>query len=410
LEVSGASAEAVVVQHGGIVTQGEAKTQKHLDRGSPKSSIDRLPNFHPTTRYPVFATTHWSVVLHAGQADSPQASEAMAQLCRTYWYPLYAYVRRKGHNAEEARDLTQEFIRLRKLPTNSPSGEISSLGVVLHHLADVLRQRKGLAEARPLAEEAAALYLRHLDWPANERQHAFAVLRGVLTDLGDLSGADALYRAQLESLRTRLEADDPGLADVILQLTGILLGEKKFTEAETLLREDLIHFRKLSANALSAEVSSLGVVLHHLAEVLRHRKALAEARPLAEEAAVMYQRHPDWPHNERQHALHVLAAVLRDLGDFTELEALYRGELAHVRKRCTNDPAHAVPELGVILHHLAEVLRERKALAEARSLAGEATALYQHHSDWPTKEREHAFLVLQDVLTDLERRDGAATR
>src|SRR5262245_51851985 len=57
----------------------------------------------------VFATTHWNVVLEAGLESSPKASEAMAQLCRTYWYPLYAYVRRKGYNPEDAQDLTQDF-------------------------------------------------------------------------------------------------------------------------------------------------------------------------------------------------------------------------------------------------------------------------------------------------------------
>ena len=56
-----------------------------------------------------FATTHWSVVLAAGDRDSPQADEALAQLCRIYWYPLYAFVRRRGHEAQEAQDLTQEF-------------------------------------------------------------------------------------------------------------------------------------------------------------------------------------------------------------------------------------------------------------------------------------------------------------
>lgn len=57
----------------------------------------------------VFATTHWSVVVEAGQADSPKASQAMALLCHTYWYPIYAYVRRKGYPAPDAQDLTQEF-------------------------------------------------------------------------------------------------------------------------------------------------------------------------------------------------------------------------------------------------------------------------------------------------------------
>ncbi len=45
----------------------------------------------------------------AGQSDSAQAAEALEQLCRTYWYPLYAFVRRQGHNAPDAEDLTQEF-------------------------------------------------------------------------------------------------------------------------------------------------------------------------------------------------------------------------------------------------------------------------------------------------------------
>jgi hypothetical protein len=57
----------------------------------------------------VFATTHWSVVLAAGDGDSPQAGAALEQLCRTYWYPLYAHVRRRGHDADQARDLTQGF-------------------------------------------------------------------------------------------------------------------------------------------------------------------------------------------------------------------------------------------------------------------------------------------------------------
>jgi len=56
-----------------------------------------------------FATTHWSVVLQAGRVESPQAGEALERLCRTYWYPLYAYVRRKGHDPTDAQDLTQEF-------------------------------------------------------------------------------------------------------------------------------------------------------------------------------------------------------------------------------------------------------------------------------------------------------------
>ena len=56
-----------------------------------------------------FATTHWSRVIAARDVASPEAREALAQLCATYWYPLYAYVRRRGHDADLAHDLTQAF-------------------------------------------------------------------------------------------------------------------------------------------------------------------------------------------------------------------------------------------------------------------------------------------------------------
>ena len=61
------------------------------------------------TRHPSFTTTHWSVVLAVRDASSPRAAAALAELCRSYWYPLYAFVRRKGHGLHEAEDLTQEF-------------------------------------------------------------------------------------------------------------------------------------------------------------------------------------------------------------------------------------------------------------------------------------------------------------
>ncbi len=60
-------------------------------------------------RQPVFATTHWSVVLTAGRSDTTRARDALAKLCQCYWYPLYAYARRRGHSPHDAQDLTQAF-------------------------------------------------------------------------------------------------------------------------------------------------------------------------------------------------------------------------------------------------------------------------------------------------------------
>lgn len=56
-----------------------------------------------------FVTTRWTVVLSAAQRDAPESAAALEQLCRVYWYPLYAYVRRMGKSSHDAEDLTQEF-------------------------------------------------------------------------------------------------------------------------------------------------------------------------------------------------------------------------------------------------------------------------------------------------------------
>jgi RNA polymerase sigma factor (sigma-70 family) len=57
-----------------------------------------------------FPSTHWSVVLAAGDAAAQNADQALAQLCRKYWHPLYCFIRRRGYRPEDAQDLTQEFL------------------------------------------------------------------------------------------------------------------------------------------------------------------------------------------------------------------------------------------------------------------------------------------------------------
>jgi RNA polymerase sigma factor (sigma-70 family) len=78
---------------------------------APRSSSDSLTPLSSPRRIVRFATTHWSVVLRAGKPESHEfhAAEALARLCRTYWFPLYAHVRRRGFAARDAEDLTQEF-------------------------------------------------------------------------------------------------------------------------------------------------------------------------------------------------------------------------------------------------------------------------------------------------------------
>lgn len=92
---------------------------------------------------PQFTQTHWSVVLSAAQTSSSQADAALESLCRTYWLPLYAYVRRKGHSTHDTQDLTQEFFA-RLLKNKSFAGADRQkgkfrtylLGALNHFLAD----------------------------------------------------------------------------------------------------------------------------------------------------------------------------------------------------------------------------------------------------------------------------------
>jgi RNA polymerase sigma-70 factor (ECF subfamily) len=58
---------------------------------------------------PTFRTTHWSAVLAVREGDSTAAHAALCELCQTYWYPLYAFIRRRGNPPDEAADLTQAF-------------------------------------------------------------------------------------------------------------------------------------------------------------------------------------------------------------------------------------------------------------------------------------------------------------
>src|SRR6266487_2660802 len=73
-----------------------------MGMGSTSTAVHRASNAW-------FVTTHWSVVLSAREKESPASSAALETLCRTYWYPLYAWVRRQGHSPHDAQDLTQEF-------------------------------------------------------------------------------------------------------------------------------------------------------------------------------------------------------------------------------------------------------------------------------------------------------------
>lgn len=149
-----------------------------------------------------FAATHWTVVVAAGQEASPQARRALEELCRTYWYPLYAYVRRRGFESHEAEDLTQEFFA-RLLAKNylanvdRQKGKFRSflLASLKHFLAnewDRAQAQKRGGQHTHISLDARAAETRYQSEPSDElsadklldRQWAVALLDQVLAQLG----------------------------------------------------------------------------------------------------------------------------------------------------------------------------------------------------------------------------------
>jgi tetratricopeptide (TPR) repeat protein len=144
-----------------------------------------------------------------------------------------------GKLAEAVTAFREALACLRQAAKENPDLESPLAGKVLHHLADAVRRSGNAAEARPLAEEAVALYHRHSDWPWSESQHASMVLKDVLMDLGDLAAAESVSRERLQDLRASAAPDSPELTGALAELALVLLAGHKFHEAEPLARECL---------------------------------------------------------------------------------------------------------------------------------------------------------------------------
>jgi len=159
-----------------------------------------------------FATTHWSVVLAAGDGASPDSREALEKLCRTYWFPVYAFVRHKGYQPEQAEDLTQGFFEqlIRKELTSRADPERGRfrsflLRVLTQFLADELRRERALKRGGdtvllPLDQSTAEHRLSPEPSPeiAFARKWALTVLDEVLGLLKrefEESGKSALFQA-----------------------------------------------------------------------------------------------------------------------------------------------------------------------------------------------------------------------
>jgi RNA polymerase sigma factor (sigma-70 family) len=203
---------------------------------------DRTPSPTPAPRErpdasSVFVTTRWTEVLAAREKTSPQSEQALESLCRTYWYPLYAYVRRLGYQTADAQDLTQEFFArlLAKewlVGADREKGRFRTFLVVAlkRFLANewdrVHREKRGgqaphfpldaeLAEARYLSEPALELTADRIF----ERRWALTLVENTMNRLRE-EFRQANKAAEFERLKVFLTADKEGIvyADVAREL------------------------------------------------------------------------------------------------------------------------------------------------------------------------------------------------
>src|SRR5438132_8269570 len=209
-----------------------------------------------------FTTTHWSVVLEA-QGESPAAQEALEKLCRTYWRPIFAYLRRQGRSPEEAEDITQGFFaqlleRKSFDAVRKEKGRLRSylLGALKYFVADDQRRARAVKRGKgqrliPLEELRAG---ERIDMEPSdpmtaemiyERRWALTVLERVLSRLKDeyvAAGNGALFDSLKELLPD--EPGSPSQAEIAARL-GM---------TENAVRQAFYRFRQRYQSLLREEI------------------------------------------------------------------------------------------------------------------------------------------------------------
>lgn len=230
-----------------------------------------------------FTTTHWSLVLAAREGEESRATEAMEMLCRTYWYPLYAFVRRQGRSPEDAQDLVQGFFAhllardfLKGLSKENGRFRAFLLAALKNFLAD--QGDKSRALKRGGGQPAWSLD----DASAEDRYRLEPV---------DQSSADRVYERRwaltlLEGALVRLESEfaTAGKAElfvVLRQFQGDEASESTGAEAaarlkmpENTFKSHLLRFRRRYRELLCEEVAQTVATPADVADELRHLKAV----------------------------------------------------------------------------------------------------------------------------------------
>jgi RNA polymerase sigma-70 factor (ECF subfamily) len=230
----------------------------------------------------IFVTTHWTVVLSAGRKSSPQSDRALGELCQTYWYPLYAYVRRQGKTKEDAEDLVQAFFQkfLEKNYLEGLSAERGKFRAFLlvalkHFLANEWdksqRQKRGggtqhLSLDWPGADQRFHLPLADPASPDKtfDREWALTLLERVIARLEDECAADG---------KSQLFNQAKGYLMVGEQAIPYVDGAKVLGLAESAMRVAVHRLRKRYRELLRHEIAQTLEDPAHVGDELRALQA-----------------------------------------------------------------------------------------------------------------------------------------
>jgi RNA polymerase sigma factor (sigma-70 family) len=232
-----------------------------------------------------FATTHWSMVLEA-QGESPAAHEALEKLCRTYWRPIYSFVRRHGARAEDAEDLTQGFFALllerKDLNTvRKEKGRLRSylLASVKHFLTDEARHAMAVKRGKgqwliPFEEirERERIDVERSDRltadQIYERRWAFTVLEQVMTRLRDeyRSAGNVRFFDQMK----KMLMDEPGRPSQAQMAS-------EFDMTENAVKQAFYRFRQRYQALLREEISHTVAMPTDIEDELRYLIAVVRA-------------------------------------------------------------------------------------------------------------------------------------
>ena len=221
----------------------------------------------------IFVTTRWTMVLRAARADTTRARAALEDLCQAYWYPLYAYARRRGYSPHDAEDLTQGFFaRILKLNSLAEVGRERGkfrafmLAAMNHFISDEW--------GRASAQKRAAQLTISLDAEMAENRYRSEPADKLTPEsLFERRWAVTLLENVVKRLRSEYEASGQGA--LFMELRFAITGDK-----------NTIPYAEL-ASRLGLKEEALRVTVHRLRQ--RYRRALREeiAQTVADESEVV---------------------------------------------------------------------------------------------------------------------------